>query len=555
MQFLPETVELYMSWGTSDRLEHITMTTRPTLRFTLKPYTCRFPSGTFTPQELADIYTSQSGSRLYGEDVWRHLYVAKGIRATYTMYFVLNEAPMEELPLIGQPLPSAGTVAARVAAIEGKPKNEVVTPVKESIVKPAPVAPVKKHRYFTRSKGGYYDHDESDSEDEWDEDSDGRPIRMPKHCIATCPCPCPPPECDAPELDEDSEVDEGVERTYPSKMERLLYFPDGLELYVQDVGSPKWDGIHLDIQAIPPFRWGPKAGEDRGKQVRFKTPKHPEGINEHHLVAHYRKHILKEHVSSSSNGLQCIFVASGRHKDQSLASLLLDHSKKELELTGSSIQPVQLDVPTVMARLEAADVLGRVDKVITRLEAKEPLSKSSKLINEACLSLDDKDQEALKKAFEFEAKYPYNWAFHDLPPPLSADVADEDYDEAPKAESEDEDMYKDMPPLISIAELTLERLKAKEAALEAERQTLNRIEGKLADIRALEQEVGPRRRLWCAEEFGSDCKESNLDKVEADYKAELLEIERLEERLATVRALGYEVATRREALLKAAESM
>ena len=112
-----------------------------------------------------------------------------------------------------------------------------------------------------------------------------------------------------------------------------------------------------------------------------------------------------------------------------------------------------------------------------------------------------------------------------------------------------------MPPLISIAEITLERLEAKEAALKAERVTLDRIETKLADIRALEQEVGPRRRLWCAEEFGSDCKEEHLDKVEADYKAELIEIERLEARLAAVRALGYEVATRREALLKAAESM
>jgi hypothetical protein len=116
-------------------------------------------------------------------------------------------------------------------------------------------------------------------------------------------------------------------------------------------------------------------------------------------------------------------------------------------------------------------------------------------------------------------------------------------------------MFKDMPPLISIAEHTLERLEAKEAALKAERVTLDRIEGKLADIRALEQEVGPRRILWCAEEFGSDCKESHLDKVENDFRLELEEIERLEVRLAAVRALGDQVAARRAALLKAAESM
>jgi hypothetical protein len=505
MQFLPETVELYMSWGTTDTLEHITMTTRPTLRFTLTPYTCRFPSGTFTLEELADIYRLQTGFRIYGLDLWHHLRVAKGLRATYTMHFVLNTAPMGELPLIGQPLPSV--VASRVAAIEAKakPKNEVVTPVKKR---------VKKHGYNTRSKLnsllGVYESDSeddapaapvkarrrADSEDsEWDEDSDGRPLRMPKRS-----------EAESSDSGEDSEVDEGIKRTYPSKTERLLFFPDGLELYVQDVGSPKWEGIRLDIQTIPPFRWGPKAGQDRGKQVRFQTPKHPDGLHEHHLVAHYRKHITKEHVSSSSNGLQCIFVASGRHKDRSLASLLLNETKKELELAGSSLQPVQLDVSKVMARLEESS-----------------LEESSKTLNRAL-------------TFEFSCSQ------DELPAPIPADV-------------EDEEMYKDMPPLISVAEVTLERLEAKAAALESERQTLDRIEGKLADIRALEQEVGPRRRLWCAEEFGQDVKESNLDKVEADYKAELIEIERLEARLATVRALGYEVATRREALLKAAELM
>jgi hypothetical protein len=503
MQFLPETVELYMGLPGGDRLEHITMTTRPELRFTLTPYTCRFPSGTFTLDELAEVCTLQTGLRIYGLDVWHRLYVAKGIRATYSMYFVLNSAPMEELPLIGQPLSSV--VASRVAAIEAKakPKNEVKTPV-------------KKHRYNTRAKLnsllGVYESDSeddvpaapvkarrrADSEDsEWDEDSDGRPIRVTKRSEV---------ESSSDDSGEDSEVVEGVKRTYPSKLKRLLFFPQGLELYVQDVDRPKWTGIRLDIQTIPPFRWGPNAGQDRGKQVRFQTPKHPEGLHEHHLVAHYRKHITKEYVSSSSNGLQCIFVAEGRHKDRSLADLLLNETKKELELAGSSSQPVQLDVSKVMARLEESS-----------------LEESSKTLNRAL-------------TFEFSC------AQEELPAPTPADV-------------EDEEMYKDMPPLISIAELTLERLEAKAAALESERQTLDRIEGKLASIRALEQEVGPRRRLWCAEEFGQDVKESNLDKIEADYKAELIEIERLEARLATVRALGYEVATRREALLKAAESM
>jgi len=268
-------------------------------------------------------------------------------------------------------------------------------------------------------------------------------------------------------------------------------------------------------------------------------------------VAHYRKHITKEHVSSSSNGLQCIFVASGLHKDRSLADLLLNEKRKELKRTGSSIQPIQLDVPAVMARLEAtSDVMGCIDRVIARLDAKEVLSKSSKLINEACLSLDDEGQEALKKAFEFEAKYPYDAA---LPASLSADVADEDYDELPAPCAAD--VADEPPPLLSIAEVTLERLEAKEEALKTERVTLDRIEIKLELIRALEQEVGPRRILWCAEEFGSDCKEAHLDRVEADYRQELADIERLEVRLAAVRALGDQVAARRAALLKAAESM
>jgi len=467
------------------------------------------------------------------------------------MHSILCGERAEELPLIGQPLSSV--VAERVAAIEAKtkPKNEVITPV-------------KKHRYNTRSKMGRYDLDESDSEDdvpvapfkhrhrahsedlEWEEDrdSDGRPI----YCYVG---PRVEPESSEDDSGEDSELDEGVKRTYPSKKERLQYFPQGLELYVQDIGGPKWTGIRLDIEVIPPFLYGSRAGLDRGKQVRFQTPKHPDGLHEHHLVAHYRKHITKEHVSSSSNGLQCIFVASGLHKDRSLADLLLNEKRKELKRTGSSIQPIQLDVPAVMARLEAtSDVMGCIDRVIARLDAKEVLSKSSKLINEACLSLDDEGQEALKKAFEFEAKYPYDAA---LPASLSADVADEDYDELPAPCAAD--VADEPPPLLSIAEVTLERLEAKEEALKTERVTLDRIEIKLELIRALEQEVGPRRILWCAEEFGSDCKEAHLDRVEADYRQELADIERLEVRLAAVRALGDQVAARRAALLKAAESM
>jgi len=524
MQFLPEIVELYMQVPGNRRLDEIVMTNGPLgPRFTLKPYTCAWPSGTnLTIDELRVFYRTNAPCDAF-DSIWRYLYVAKGIRRNYSMHFVLHTSPNEELPLIGQPLPIVGSVAARIAAIEAK------TSVKESIV--------KKHRYNTRSTVGRYASDsENDapvqprcrahSEDsEWEEDSDGRPIYMHRR----------PREEDADsdlgeDSGEDSELDEGVKRTYPSKKERLLYFPQGLELYVQDIDGPKWAGIRLDIEVIPPFRWGPRAGLDRGKQVRFQTPKHPDGLHEHHLVAHYRKHILKEHVSSSSNGLQCIFVASGHHKDRSLADLLLNEKRKELKLAGSSIQPVQLDAEKVMARLEAT---------------------AADTLNEACLSLDKNAQAALERAFDYEAKYPYgNECFEreeDLPgilPPLKS---------PPKGDAEESD--DDMPPLISIAELTLERLTAKEAALEKERQTLNRIEGKLVDIRDLEREVGSRRILWCAEEFGSDCKESNLDKVENNYRLELAEIERLEVRLAAVRALGDQVAARRAALLKAAESM
>jgi len=551
MQSLPTIVELYMQVPGSRRLDEIVMTrTLVGPRFTLKPYTCAWPSAENLDLDgLGAFYKAHAPCGVM-DDIWRHLYVAKGIRATYSMHSILCGERAEELPLIGQSLPSV--VASRVAAIEAKtkPKNEVITPVK-----PTPTAPVKKHRYNTRSKMGRYDLDESDSEDEliqppapyrhrriransddseWEEDrnSDGRPI----YCYMG---PRVEPESSSDDSGEDSELDKGIKRTYPSKKERLLFFPQGLELYVQDVGSPKWTGIRLDIQVIPPFRWGPRAGQDRGKQVRFQTPKHADGLHEHHLVAHYRKHILKEHVSSSANGLQCIFVASGRYKDQSLASLLLNEKKKELKLAGSSIQPVQLDVPTVMARLEATpDVMGCIDRVITRLEAKEALSNSSKLINEACLSVscDKEAQAALERAMDYEAKYPHDGAL--LPAPTAIDVADEE-----------------PPPLLSVAELTLERLEAKESALKAERVTLDRIETKLELIRLLEQEVGPRRILWCAEEFGQDVKESNLDKVENDYRQELADIDRLEVRLASIRALGDEVARRRAALLKAAESV
>ena len=588
MQFLPETVELYMQVPGSRRLNEIVMMRTPCgkPRFTLKPYTCAWPSAENLDLDGLEAFYRDHAPCVFTDSIWRHLYVAKGIRRNYSMHFVLHSAPNEELPFIGQPLPSAGTVAARVAAIESKPKNEVITPVTKCGVKKIP--------YLLRTRKAVSHYETSDSEDEapapyrhrriransddseWEEDcdSDGRPIYCyvgPRDADSDsgentrAVARGSEPESSEDDSGEDSELDEGVKRTYPSKKERLQYFSQGLELYVQDVGGPKWTGIRLDIQVIPPFRWGPRAGQDRGKQVRFQTPKHPDGLHEHHLVAHYRKHILKEHVSSSSNGLQCIFVASGRHKDRSLADLLLNEKRKELKLAGSSIQPIQLDVPTVMARLEAQaaveatpDVMGCIDRVIARLDAKETLSKSSKLINEACLSVScDKDaQEALERAVAYEAKYPYD-GYRDLPPPLSADVADEDYDEPPKSppKAESEESDDDMPPLISVAELTLERLEAKESALEKERQTLNRIENKLETIRLLEQEVGPRRMLWCAEEFGQDIKESNLDKVENDFRLELIEIDRLEVRLASVRALGDEVARRRAALLKAAESV
>jgi outer membrane protein TolC len=93
--------------------------------------------------------------------------------------------------------------------------------------------------------------------------------------------------------------------------------PRNLSVYVRLPGSHEWHGIFLRNGLFY---------EDG------------ESLNEWHLVARYRKRFNVE-GTSSTRGLQAIYVASGVGADESLAQLLLSRTNAELAVVGSTPTP------------------------------------------------------------------------------------------------------------------------------------------------------------------------------------------------------------------------
>jgi len=167
---------------------------------------------------------------------------------------------------------------------------------------------------------------------------------------------------------EDSEDDEGVPRKYPRYPNRLLLLPEPLSVYVRLPGADRWDGICL-----------------RNGLFYFEDEDEDEGINEWRLLNRYRKR-FKVDGTSSTRGLQAIYVASGVGANESLARLLLDRTDAELAVIGSTPTPPPMEEPpepgaiaAALARIAAKEQallaeLAELDKVqsaLTRIAALE----------------------------------------------------------------------------------------------------------------------------------------------------------------------------------------
>jgi len=166
---------------------------------------------------------------------------------------------------------------------------------------------------------------------------------------------------------EDSEDDEGVPRTYPRYPNRLHKLPRNLSVYVKLPGSHEWHGIFLR------------------KGLFYEDG---EGLNEWHLLNRYRKRFNVE-GTSSTRGLQAIYVASGVGANESLARLLLDRTDAELACVGSTPTPV----PSSMEPPEP----GAIAKALARIAAKEQALQAE-------LAELDKVQSAMARIAALEAR-------------------------------------------------------------------------------------------------------------------------------------------------------
>jgi hypothetical protein len=87
-----------------------------------------------------------------------------------------------------------------------------------------------------------------------------------------------------------------------------------------------------------------------------------EGLNEWHLLNRYRKRFNVE-GTSSTRGLQAIYVASGVGANESLAELLLSRTDAELACVGST--------PTPPQAMEEPPEPGAITAALARIAAKE----------------------------------------------------------------------------------------------------------------------------------------------------------------------------------------
>ena len=178
-------------------------------------------------------------------------------------------------------------------------------------------------------------------------------------------------------LVEEEEEDEGIPRTYPHYPGRIRFFPPSLPVYVRLPGATKW-----------------RAELFKGL---FYVQHVLDGVNEWHLVNSYRKRFNVK-GTSSTEGLQAIYVESGLHANQSLAQLLIELSDEDLAQVGSAVAPP----------LEAKLTKTLTDKETKLLEA---LLKANRLktLAERVRVLECETRELRESASFYEDDDPSKW--------------------------------------------------------------------------------------------------------------------------------------------------
>jgi len=309
---IPSGTRLYMKSPEAPRLEVITLTHGPQgPLFTVTPNTCRFPERKeIHLQHLLGFYNlhvaiRQSAPRYRGNP-FAILFLLDGDEADKSLEAVETE---------------------RLKAEEPEPEPE---PKEEETVPCACCDPD-------------YDYDDDDSDSESESESESESDAMNNFMEAVAASSFEREEAKSvtslpPVHSEDNEET----RTYPRYPNRLHKLPRNLSVYVKLPGSHEWHGIFLR------------------KGLFYEDG---EGLNEWRLLNRYRKRFNVE-GTSSTRGLQAIYVASGVGADESLAELLLSRTDAELACVGST--------PTLPPQaMEEPPAPCAIGEALARIEAKE----------------------------------------------------------------------------------------------------------------------------------------------------------------------------------------
>jgi len=177
---------------------------------------------------------------------------------------------------------------------------------------------------------------------------------------------------------------EGIPRTYPHYPGRIRFLPPSLPVYTRLSGAPMW-----------------RAELFKGL---FYVQHVLDGVNEWDLVKAYTKQ-FKVEGTSSTEGLQAVYVESGLHANQSLAQLLLELSDEELGQVGSAV-PASADLVRILTDkettlLEALQKANRLKTLAERVRVLE--SDARELRDSASFNEDDDPSKWFAEILECEA--------------------------------------------------------------------------------------------------------------------------------------------------------
>jgi hypothetical protein len=250
-------------------------------------------------------------------------------------------------------------------------------------------------------------------------------------------------------------------------------------------GDKAWDGIRLS------------AG-------KFYMEDDSVGINEWHLLNRYKKRFNVE-GTSSTRGLQAIYVAAGVGANESLARLLLDRTDAELAEVGT--------------------VAVAVEEPRTPIKVRPPIGEPPLLERKRRSSL----EAVLERLHEKEAA-------------LQAEL--NDLDHATELYERIQDLEARVQEALCYAPLDDEAsLRRREADAEEELERLERLTKRSED---LDIRLGRARTIWCYEELADG--EPTLAKREQEAAEEMAELEVLMTRVMALRALEKKVEEARKVL-------